>query len=95
MNRLTSFDREVLMALPPEPNGLSKWELADGLLNNRGPRACAEVLAALGRIIAALGGLHARFGDDYLGHAAVPLFGVRAHDVGRVRLFFRDRGVYP
>jgi len=37
--RMTPFDIELLASLAPAPNGLSLHELADGLLDSRGPYA--------------------------------------------------------
>ena len=87
---LTPFQIDVLASLPSAPNGLSQHELADGLLDNRGPRALGKVKAALDRIAAALGednaaGLIVRRGDDDFGQADVPLYGVPADRRPRVK----------
>ena len=53
MDRLNAFELEVLENLPVEPIGLSLSELADGLLDNRGPAARGKVRTALEGIAAA------------------------------------------
>ena len=94
---LTTFEIELLANLPIEPIGLSLDELADGLLENRGPRATGRIRRALDAIVAVLGGLYAPIGDDELGNCGVLLYGIRLRDVARVRRFFRkpaQRDVY-
>lgn len=73
---LTKLQRLVLEHLPAAPNGLSVHELAEGLLDNRGPAARGEILAALGVLDVYLGGLAVTRGDDFLGHADVGLWGL-------------------
>jgi len=68
----------VLEHLPTAPNGLSIWELADGLLDNRGPMARGRIAAAVQELHQAANLITATTGDDDLGHAAVPLWGIRA-----------------
>lgn len=75
---LTKLERLVLEHLPAAPNGLSVHELAEGLLDNRGPLARGEVRAALTVLDVYLGGLAVTRGDDYLGHADVDLWGLPA-----------------
>lgn len=73
---LNELERLILEHLPATPNGLSVWELADGLLDNAGPQARGRVREALRILGARLGGLAIRRGDDYLGHADVELWGL-------------------
>ncbi len=83
MKRLSDFELEVLENLPVEPIGLSLAELADGLLDNRGPVAKGKVRGALENISSALGGLHVYSGNDDLGG-----FGVKMHGVPRSKMPF-------
>ena len=76
LTALSKLDQLVLEHLPAAPNGLSVHELADGLLDNAGPVARGEILAALRRLDAYLGGLVVTRGDDFLGHADVDLWGL-------------------
>ncbi len=96
--RLTPFDIELLASLPPAPNGLSMHELADGLLDSRGPPALGEIKTALDRIGAEFGeddaeALIARRGNDDFGRADVPLYGVPREHRARVREFFQEEHV--
>ena len=96
--KLTQFDMEVLASLPPTPNGLSLHELADRLLDSRGPPALGQVKAALERVAAELGedsaeGLVVRRGDDDFGHADVPLYGVPTQHRARVQEFLQKEHV--
>jgi len=83
----------VLEHLPCEPNGLSLQELADGLLQDRGPHARGVIRSALDRLASFFGGLAVRHGQDAFGHADVELYGL-PRDTYRVicRLFGGARG---
>ena len=91
MEGLSEFELEVLENLPVEPIGLSLAELADGLLDDRGPAAKGKVRRALDRIGKALGGLHACTGNDDLGGFGVKMYGLRRDDVPAVMQFFAER----
>ncbi len=90
MNALNKWDREVLANLTFGPVGAaSVAELADGLLDNRGPEARGRVRAALERIGDALGGLCVARGNDAFGRCDVELYSIdRQHMLG-VRAFCR------
>ena len=92
--KLTDFEMEVLANLPIEPTGLSMEELAEGLLDNRGPVARGLIRKALDAIVDALGGLYAPLGDDDLGNFGVLLYGIRQVDAGAVRRFCDEWDVY-
>ena len=90
MERLRGLARRVLEALPPEPNGLSKHELAEGLLGHRDPRAYGRVCRALAEVEAVLGDLYVRRGHvEDMGLYGVELYGVPAHKMPSVRAFLR------
>ncbi len=92
---LTRSEIELAGSLPRAPNGPSLHELADGLLDTRGPAALRQVKTALGRIAAALGeddaeGLILRPRDDDFGHADAPPYGhpgAGRQDGGRPEIF--------
>ena len=91
MERLKGLARRILEALPPEPNGLSKHELAEGLLGHRDPRAYARLCRALAEVEAVLGGLYVRRGDvEDMGLYDVALYGVPAHKMPGFRAFLRS-----
>jgi len=85
MEQLSEFELEVLEHLPVEPVGLSLLELADGLLDERGPMAKGKVRRALDRIAEALGGLHVCTGDDDLGGFSVKMYGIPRARMPQVR----------
>ena len=74
MEDLTEFELEVLENLPVEPTGLSLAELADGLLNDRSPRAKGRIRRALDSIAKALGGLFVKLGNDDFGGCNVRMY---------------------
>jgi len=81
----------LLAALPPEPNGLSKHELAEGLLSRRDPRAYGRVCRALAEVEAVLGSLYVRRGRvEGMGCHDVELRGIRTHKMLRIRVFLQD-----
>ena len=88
LDALTPAALVVLEHLPCAPNGLSVRELADGLLDSRGPAARGEIGSALQEIADTFAGLAVRRGDDFLGRADVELWGL-PRDTHRVvrRLF--------
>jgi len=90
MEPLTDLDelgREVLFSLPAEPNGLSLAELAEGILDARGPVHRGMVNDALRRIRRALGrNLATRRGEDGFGYFTT-LYGLPAPEMPRVRRF--------
>ena len=91
MERLKGLARQVLEALPPEPNGLSKHELAEGLLGHRDPCAYSRVCRALAEVEAALGSLYVRRGDvEDMGLYDVELYGVPSHKMPAVRAFLQS-----
>ena len=90
MERLEVLARRVLEALPPEPNGLSKHELAEGLLGRRDPGAYGRVCHALAEVEAVLGELYVRRRDvEDMGLYDVELYGVPAHKMPSVRALLR------
>ena len=91
MERLNEFELEVLENLPVEPIGLSLAELADGLLDDRGPAAKGKVRLALERIAEVLNGLYIRTGNDDLGGFGVKLYGIPSRTMPSVRRFFANR----
>jgi hypothetical protein len=91
MDRLNEFELEVLENLPVEPIGLSLTELADGLLDDRGPAARGKVRRALERIAEVLNGLSVRTGNDDLGGFGVKMYGIRRRKMPAVRRFFAER----
>jgi len=93
MEGLNEFELEVLENLPVEPVGLSLAELADGLLDARGPAAKGKVRRALESISKALGDLHVHTGNDELGGFAVKMYGVPRRTMAAVRAFFAENAV--
>lgn len=93
MDRLSEFELEVLESLPFEPTGLSLAELADGLLNDRSPRAKGRIRRALDGIEDVLGGLYVRTGDDDFGHFGIAMYGVPRNKMPLVRAFFVEKGL--
>ena len=91
MQQLNEFELEVLEHLPVEPTGLSLAELADGLLDERGPMAKGKVRRALECIAKTLGRLHVRTGNDDLGGFNVKMYGLPRHKMPAVRTFFAER----
>jgi len=91
MDGLSEFEMEVLANLPIEPTGFSLAELANDLLNDRGPAARGKVRRALDRIAEALGGLYVRTGNDDLGGFSVKMYGIRRRKMPAVRRFFAER----
>lgn len=91
MENLSEFELEVLENLPAEPTGLSLAELADGLLNDRSPRARGKVRLALDAISRTLGGLCIYFGNDDLYGFGVKMYGVPRNRMREVREFFLTR----
>ena len=90
MERLKGLARRVLEPLPPEPNGLGKHELAEGLLGRRGPRARGRMCRALAEVEAALGGLYTRPGGvEDMGPHDVELHGVPRQKMPGVRAFLQ------
>jgi len=78
LRKLSDLELLILEHLPGTPNGLSIWELADGLLGNAGPKARGDVKLALWTLDGCLGGLAVTRGDDYMGHCDVELWGLPA-----------------
>ena len=93
MEGLNEFEMEVLENLPVEPIGLSLAELADGLLDDRGPAARGKVRRALERIAEALNGLHVHTGNDDLGGFGVKMYGISRSTMPRVRAFFDEKAL--
>ena len=93
MEGLNEFELEVLENLPVEPIGLSLAELADGLLDDRGPAARGRVRRALERIAEALSGLHVHTGNDDLGGFGVKMYGIPRSTMPRVRAFFDEKAL--
>ena len=93
MDRLSEFELEVLENLPFEPTGLSLAELADGLLDNRSPRAKGRIRRALDGIAEVLGDLYVRTGNDYLGGFGVAMYGVPRDKMPLVRAFFAEKSL--
>jgi len=92
MERLKGLALRLLAALPPEPNGLSIHELADGLLGGRDPKRRGMIRAALEEIRGALGNLYERTGDvPEFGRYGVTLYGVPGHKVPGVKTFLARR----
>ena len=91
MDHLSEFELEVLENLPVEPIGLSLTELADGLLDNRGPVAKGKVRRALENVARASGGLYVYSGNDDLGGFGVKMYGIPRRTMPSVRAFFADR----
>jgi len=87
---LNQFELELLENLPVEPIGLSLAELADGLLDNRSPRAKGQVRLALDSISKALGGLNVTKGNDDFGAFGVPMYGMRRDSAPLVRTFLLE-----
>ncbi len=92
LQSLSDLELLILEHLPGTPNGLSIWELADGLLGNAGPKARGQVKQALGILDESIGGLAIRRGDDFLGHCDVELWGLPADTRSVVSRMFCDRG---
>ena len=90
MDRLNDFELEVLENLPVQPIGLSLNELADGLLDDRGPAARGKVRRALERIAEVINGLHVRPGNDDMGGFGVKMYGIRRRKMPAVRRFFAE-----
>jgi len=91
MEGLRGLARRVLEALPPEPNGLSKHELAEGLLGRRDPRAYGRVSRALAKVEGVPGGLYVRRGHvEDMGLYDVELYDIPAHRMPGVRAFLQD-----
>ena len=91
MERLNEFEMSVLEHLPVEPTGLSLAELADGLLEDRSPKAKGKVRRALDRIGKALNGLHVHTGNDTLACYGVKMYGIRRRKMPTVRRFFAEK----
>lgn len=91
MEGLNEFELEVLKNLPVEPTGLSLAELADGLLDDRGPAAKGKVRHALENISRALDGLYVGAGRDDFGGFGVKMFGIRRRRMPDVRRFFAEK----
>lgn len=91
MQHLNEFELEVLENLPVEPTGLSLSELADGLLDARGPVARGKVRRALQRIADAMNGLHVHSGNDDFGGFGVMMYGIPRGQMHAVRHFFGAR----
>ena len=91
MERLNEFELEVLESLPVQPTGMSLNELAEGLLDDRGPAARGKVRRALERIGEAVNGLHVQTGNDDLGGFGVKMYGIRRRKMPAVRRFFAER----
>jgi len=90
---MNEFELEVLENLPFEPTGLSLAELADGLLDDRSPRAKGRIRRALDGIAGVLGGLYVRTGNDYLGGFGVAMYGVPHDKMPLVRAFFVEKSL--
>ena len=91
MDHLTEFELQVLENLPVEPLGVSLTELADDLLNNRGPQAKGRIKRALKNICSELGKLYVHSGDDDFGGYAVKMYGVPGSKISGVREFFATK----
>jgi len=92
MERLKGLALKLLAALPPEPNGLSIHELADGLLGGRDPQRRGRIRGALEEVAGALGYLYERQGDvPEFGRYAVTLYGIPSHKAEGVKTFLAKR----
>lgn len=91
MKRLNEFELRVLEHLPVEPTGVSLAELADGLLEDRSPKAKGNVRRALDQITKVLNGLHVQKGNDALAGFGVKMYGIRRRNMPAVRRFFAGR----
>ncbi len=85
MEGLSEFELEVLENLPVEPTGLSLAELADGVLDDRSPRARGRIRRALSAIDGVLGCLHVSTGNDDFGRYAVRTYAIRQSAMPAVR----------
>ena len=90
MDSLSEFDLQVLEHLPCEPTALSLAELADGLLDSRGPRDKGLIRRALDDIARALGGLTVGKGNDDFGGFAVSMYAIPRETMPLVRAFFAE-----